>query len=85
MTSSYRLCDLVLLNLNETNAILRDYPNSIGVKYIHNINNNSYNTIDIITQIVLDYITHITHINDFLPKDINTFKIRGCCCWKRVA
>ena len=68
MTSSYRLCDLVLLNLNETNAILRDYPNSIGVKYIHNINNNSYNTIDIITQIVLEY---ITHINDFLPKDIS--------------
>ena len=34
-------------------AILRDYPNSIGAKYINKINNNSYNKIDIITQIVL--------------------------------
>jgi hypothetical protein len=70
MTSSYRLGDLVLLNLNqnEKTAILRDYPNSIGAKYINKINNNSYNKIDIITQIVLEY---ITHINDFLPKDIS--------------
>jgi hypothetical protein len=49
-------------------AILRDYPNSIGAKYINKINNNSHNKIDIITQIVLEY---ITHINDFLPKDIS--------------
>jgi len=70
MTSSYRLGDLVLLNLNqnEKTAILRDYPNSIGAKYINKINNNSHNKIDIITQIVLEY---ITHINDFLPKDIS--------------
>jgi hypothetical protein len=58
MTSSYRLGDLVLLNLNqnETKAILRDYPDSIGAKYINKINNNSHNKIDIITQIVLEYI-----------------------------
>lgn len=36
MISSYRLGDLVLLNLNENeeNEILTDYPNSIGSKYI---------------------------------------------------
>ena len=56
MTSSYRLGDLVLLNLNqnETKAILIDYPDSIGAKYINKINNNSHNKIDIITKIVLE-------------------------------
>ncbi len=71
MISSYRLGDLVLLNLNENeeNEILTDYPNSIGSKYILKKNNNTnINNIDIITEIVLE---HIEQNLDFLPKDIS--------------
>ena len=71
MISSYRLGDLVLLELNETEKeeILIDYPNSIGSKYIlEKRNNNTDNNIDIITKIVLD---HIEQNLDFLPKDIS--------------
>lgn len=71
MISSYRLGDMVMLNnLNdyEKNDILRDYPNSIGSKYITEIRkNNSYNNIDLITKIVLEYIDE--HL-ELLPKDI---------------
>jgi hypothetical protein len=71
MASSYRLGDLVLLELNENEKeeILIDYPNSIGSKYIlEKRNNNTTNNIDIITKIVLD---HIEQNLDFLPKDIS--------------
>jgi hypothetical protein len=71
MTSSYRLGDLVFLELNETEKeeILIDYPNSIGSKYIlEKRNNNTENNIDIITKIVLDQIEQNL---DFLPKDIS--------------
>jgi hypothetical protein len=70
MISSYRLGDLLLVGLNndETNLILKDYPNSIGSKYIlekrNNINGNS---IDIITKIILENMESVTHL---LPKDI---------------
>ena len=59
MISSYRLGDLVLLNLseNEKNEILTDYPNSIGSKYIlEKRNNNCLNNIDLITKIVMENI-----------------------------
>jgi len=79
MVSCYRLGDLVMLNnLNgdEENEILRDYPNSIGSKYIlkkrnnygNNIDIHSGKNVDIITEIVLE---HIEQNLDFLPKDIS--------------
>ena len=49
MISSYRLGDLVLLDLSEDeqNEILIEHPNSIGSKYILQKNNNTYyNNID---------------------------------------
>ena len=66
MISSYRLGDLVLLNLgeNEKNEILIDHPNSIGSKYIlEKKKNSSNNNIDIITEIVLEYIKEISSNN----------------------
>ena len=56
MISSYRLGDLVFLNLteNEKNEILIECPNSIGSKYIlEKRNNNCCNNIDLITKIVI--------------------------------
>jgi hypothetical protein len=71
MISSYRLGDLVILNLlneNEQNEILNEHPNSIGSKYIlEKRNNNQCNNIDIITKIVLE---HTQQNLDLLPKDI---------------
>ena len=75
MISSYRLGDLVLLSLNanEKDEILRDYPNSIGSKYIlekeKRANRNRTN-IDVITEIVLKYIEQKEQKLDFLPKNI---------------
>lgn len=68
--SSYRLGDLVLLDLGEyeKNEILIDHPNSIGSKYILEIrNNNSINNIDLITKIVMEKIEENMHL---LPKNI---------------
>ena len=49
MISSYRLGDLVLLNI-DGNDILREHPNSIASKYIlEKRNNNGCNNIDLIT------------------------------------
>ena len=75
MISSYRLGDLVLLSLNadEKDEILRDYPNSIGSKYIlekEKSANRNRNNIDVITEIVLKYIEQKEQKLDFLPKDI---------------
>jgi hypothetical protein len=70
MISSYRLGDLVLLELNEneTNELLSDYPNSIGAKYILEKRKNiNYNKIDLITKIVLEY---IEQNQELLPNDI---------------
>jgi len=70
MISSYRLGDLVLLDLgeNEINEIVTEHPSSIGCKYILEKRKNSYhNNIDIITKIVLE---HIEEKLEFLPKDI---------------
>jgi hypothetical protein len=70
MISSYRLGDLVLLNLgeNEMNEILMEHPNSIGSKYIlEKRNNTDCNNIDLITKIVME---HIEQNLDFLPKNI---------------
>ena len=67
MISSYRLGDLVLLDIIG-NEILREHPNSIGSKYIlEKRKNNKCNKIDIITEIVLK---HIEQNLDFLPKNI---------------
>ena len=70
MISSYRLGDLVLLDIDEDtkNEILTEHPNSIGSKYIlEKVNNNCNNKIDIVTKIVLE---HIEQNINFLPKDI---------------
>jgi hypothetical protein len=70
MISSYRLGDLVMLDLgeNEMNEILIEHPNSIGSKYIlEKRNNNRSNNIDLITKIVME---HIEQNLDFLPKNI---------------
>jgi hypothetical protein len=67
MISSYRLGDLVLLNL-DGNEILREHPNSIASKYIlEKRNNNCCNNIDLITKIVME---NIEQNIDLLPKNI---------------
>jgi len=70
MISSYRLGDLVFLDLeeNEKNEILMEHPNSIGSKYIlEKRNNTSCNNIDLITKIIMEQIEENLH---FLPKNI---------------
>ena len=70
MISSYRLGDLVMLELreNEINKMLMEHPNSIGSKYIlEKRNNTTSNNIDLITKIVME---HMTQNLDFLPKNI---------------
>jgi len=70
MISSYRLGDLVLLDLseNEQNEIITEHPNSIGSKYIlEKKNNNCLNNIDLITKIVME---NIEKNMEFLPKNI---------------
>ena len=68
MRSSYRLGDLVFLNLEEHNKskILFEYPNSIASRFIKE-NYNNIDNIDIITKIILNYIEEVSHL---LPKDI---------------
>lgn len=75
--SSYRLGDLVLLDLDEDakNELLADHPNSIGSKYLLEKNNNkniNITNIDIISKIVLEYIEKNI---DLLPKDIENSTI----------
>ena len=72
--SSYRLGDLILLNISEheKNELSTDYPNSIGSKYLveknKNKKKNDYTTnIDIVTKIVLEFIEKNI---EYLPKDI---------------
>jgi len=71
MLSSYRLGDLVMLSLKESekNAILTEHPNSFASKYIleSKKQNNEYCNIELITKIVVEYIEQNIHI---LPKDI---------------
>ena len=70
LVSSYRLGDLVLLELSEYDKfkILVEHPNSIGSKYIlEKTRNVSGDNMDIITKIVLE--TMNTYL-DFLPRDI---------------
>ena len=73
MISSYRLGDLVFkfLNENEQNDILREYPNSIGSKYIlekrKKCCNNIDDNINLITKIIMENIEQ--HL-DLLPKNI---------------
>ena len=70
MISSYRLGDLTMLDLNDTeiNEILTEHPNSIGSKYILEKRKNSdCNRIDIVTKIVME---HTEQILDSLPKNI---------------
>ena len=71
MISSYRLGDLVLLdlNINEKYQLIIEHPNSIGAKFIiEKINNPYQNNIELITKIVLNF---IKLTNDFYPKDIS--------------
>ena len=68
--SSYRLGDLVMLELgeNEMNEILMEHPNSIGSKYIlEKRNNNCCDNIDLITKIVMENIEKNLYL---LPKNI---------------
>lgn len=70
MISSYRLGDLVIVGLteDETNEILRDYPNSIGGKYISEKKNNHWNyDINMLTKIVSEKIEENL---DLMPKNI---------------
>jgi hypothetical protein len=70
MISSYRLGDLVLLELpeHEKCEILNDYPNSIGGTFIlEKRHNNQLNNIDLITQIVIKNIEQNLHL---LPENI---------------
>jgi hypothetical protein len=71
MISTYRLGDLVLLSLNnnEIDNLLREHPNSIGSKYILELEkNNNADKIDIITKVVLE---HIEQNVEILPNDIS--------------
>ena len=71
MISSYRLGDLILLNLqpHEQEELLKDHPDSFGSKYIlEKKKNNNCDNIDIITKIVLEYIDQNMEL---LPKDIS--------------
>ena len=71
MISSYRLGDLILLNLqpHEQEELLKDHPDSFGSKYIlEKRKNNNCDNIDIITKIVLEYIDQNMEL---LPKDIS--------------
>jgi hypothetical protein len=70
--SSYRLGDLVLLDLDEDakNELLADHPDSIGSKYLSEKKNNkniNITNIDIVTKIVVEYIKKNI---ERLPKDI---------------
>jgi hypothetical protein len=70
MLSSYRLGDLVMLELNELdkNEILTDYPHSFASKYIFEKRKNpKRNNIEAITQIVLN---HIENVSTYFPSDI---------------
>jgi hypothetical protein len=70
MISSYRLGDLVLLDLtkNEKRQILMQHPNSIGSKYILEKRTNRFcDNINLITKIVME---HTVQNLDFLPKNI---------------
>lgn len=70
MISSYRLGDVVLLNIDErdVNQLLSDHPNSIGGKYIlEKRNNNCLDNIDLITKIVIE---NIEDNLDLLPSNI---------------
>jgi hypothetical protein len=68
MISSYRLGDLILLELgeNEKNEILNDYPFSIGTEYIKRYIPNT-KPIDLISNIVLNYIEKYKNL---IPSDI---------------
>lgn len=71
MISSYRLGDLVLLQLGEgeKNEIIHDHPNSIGTKYIlEKRKNSNINNIDLITKIVVDTLKQNSNL---LPKNIS--------------
>jgi hypothetical protein len=71
MISSYRLGDLILLNLqpHEQEELLKDHPDSFGSKYIlEKKKKNNCDNIDIITIIVLEYIDQNMEL---LPKDIS--------------
>jgi hypothetical protein len=71
MYSTYRLGDLVLLSLsnNEIDNLLREYPNSIGSKYILELEKNkNSDKIDIITNVILE---HIDKNIELLPNDIS--------------
>ena len=71
MISSYRLGDLVLLQLGEgeKNEIIHDYPNSFGSKYIlEKRKNSNINNIELITKIVLEALEQNSKL---LPKNIS--------------
>ena len=71
--SSYRLGDLVLLQLSDSEKmeILQEHPQSIGSEFILNRNdpnNNHRSGIDVVTEIVL---RHIKQHSNQLPSDIS--------------
>ena len=67
MISSYRLGDLVILQLNDTekNELLSEYPESIGSKYIMSRMNDNPNIIK--TKIFVCYLAyHRYWLKDYL-------------------
>ncbi len=71
MISSYRLGDLIFLDLSryEQKQILREHLNSIGSKFILEKQNNKDDTnIDIVTKIALEWAEKNAHL---LPNDIS--------------
>lgn len=71
MLSSYRLGDLVLLDLHDEEVLelLRDFPGSIGYTFVfEKIKNKTKSNIDIITDIVMKHIEKMKHL---FPKDIH--------------
>ncbi len=80
MISSYRLGDLILLNLqpHEQEESLKDNPDSFGSKYIlETRKNNNCNNIDIITKIVLEYIDQNMVLKLLLKKNIRKTYVIG--------
>ena len=70
LISAYRLGDLVCLSLtnNEINELLNENPNSIGAKFIYELNNNPFvNKFDLITSIVVNELNNKKFL---LPNDI---------------
>jgi len=70
MISSYRLGDLIFLELNNDDKyeLIRDYPHSFGALYIHELlKNPSQNKLELIKNIVMNKLNNDYHL---FPSDL---------------